>query len=202
WSTASSISSAMRRGLKTLRAKAPAVASADKREEGEFDIIARYFAPLANNPAALGLLDDAAVLSIPEGQELVPSCHTVIAGVHFLAGDPPDTIGYKALATSLSDLAAKGARPHIYLLSLTLPQRPSAEWLEAFASGLRGGQDESGIALVGGDTSATPGPLSITVTALGLLPQGEAVPRRRAFVGDTTCVIGTHGAAPLCPQRL
>jgi thiamine-monophosphate kinase len=187
----------MRRGPKTLRAKAPAVASDDERGQGEFDIIARYFAPLATNPAALGLLDDAAVLSIPEGQELVASCDTVIAGVHFLAGDPPDTIGHKALATSLSDLAAKGARPHIYLLSLALPQRPSADWLEAFASGLRGGQDESGIALVGGDTSATPGPLSITVTALGLLPQGEAVLRRGALVGDTLCVSGTIGDAAL-----
>ena len=76
---------------------------------GEFDIIARYFAPLATNPAALGLLDDAAVLSIPEGQELVATCDTIIAGVHFLPNDPPDTIGYKSLAVSLSDLAAKGA---------------------------------------------------------------------------------------------
>ena len=92
---------------------------------GEFDIIARFFAPLATNPAALGLLDDAAVLSIPEGQELVATCDTIVAGVHFLESDPPDTIGYKALAVSLSDLAAKGARPHVYLLSVALAERPS-----------------------------------------------------------------------------
>ena len=80
---------------------------------GEFEIIARYFAPLATNPAALGLLDDAAVLSIPEGQELVFTCDTITGGVHFLTNDPPDTVAYKAVAVSLSDLAAKGARPHV-----------------------------------------------------------------------------------------
>jgi thiamine-monophosphate kinase len=187
----------MRCARKTLRAKASAVASRGKRGEGEFDIIARYFAPLATNPAALGLLDDAAVLSIPEGQELVATCDTIIAGVHFLAEDPPDSIGYKALAVSLSDLAAKGARPHVYLLSVAFSEQPSATWLEAFASGLRVGQDESGIDLVGGDTSATPGPLAITVTALGMLPQGEAVLRRGAMAGDRLCVSGTIGDAAL-----
>jgi thiamine-monophosphate kinase len=164
---------------------------------GEFDIIARYFAPLATNPAALGLLDDAAVLSLPEGQELVATCDTVIAGVHFLAGDPPDTIGYKALAASLSDLAAKGARPHVYLLSVAFPKPPASAWLEAFASGIGAAQVESGIDLVGGDTSVTPGPLTITVTAVGMLPQGEAVLRRGAMVGDRLCVSGTIGDAAL-----
>ena len=117
----------MRRAQKNLRAKAPAMARSGKRGEGEFDIIARYFAPLATNPAALGLLDDAAVLSIPEGQELVATCDTIISGVHFLAEDPPDSIGYKALAVSLSDLAAKGARPYVYLLSVAFPERPSSD---------------------------------------------------------------------------
>ena len=102
---------------------------------GEFDIIARYFAPLATNPAALGLLDDAAVLSIPEGQELVATCDTITGGVHFLTNDPPDTIAYKAVAVSLSDLAAKGARPHVYLLSVAFPER----LLAALARGLRHG---------------------------------------------------------------
>ena len=197
----------MRRAQKNLRAKAPAMARSGKRGEGEFDIIARYFAPLATNPAALGLLDDAAVLSIPEGQELVATCDTIISGVHFLAEDPPDSIGYKALAVSLSDLAAKGARPYVYLLSVAFPERPSSAWLEALASGLRLGQDESGIDLVGGDTSATPGLLAITVTALGMLPQGEAVLRRGAMAGDRLCVSGAIGDAALglkllCEPRL
>ena len=170
----------------------------DQREGGgEFDIIARYFAPLATNPAALGLLDDAAVLSLPEGQELVATCDTIIAGVHFFTNDPPDTIAFKALATSLSDLAAKGARPHIYLLSVALPERPSPPWLEAFAMGLQAAQESSGIELVGGDTCATLGPLTITVTAIGMLPQGEAVLRRGAMAGDRLYVSGTIGDAAL-----
>ena len=104
----------------------------------------------------------------PEGQELVATCDTIVAGVHFLTDDPPDTIGYKALAVNLSDLAAKGARPYVYLLALALPDLPKPPWLEAFASGLRRLQEEAGIDLVGGDTCATLGPLTITITALGL----------------------------------
>jgi thiamine-monophosphate kinase len=165
--------------------------------EGEFDIIARYFAPLATNPAALNLLDDAAVLSLPESQEVVATCDTIIAGVHFLSDDPPDTIGHKALAVSLSDLAAKGARPHVYLLSLAFAERPLPTWLEDFAEGLKAAQEQAGIELVGGDTCATPGPLTLTVTALGMLPQGEAVLRRGAMAGDRLFVSGTIGDAAL-----
>jgi thiamine-monophosphate kinase len=164
---------------------------------GEFEIIARYFAPLATNPAALALRDDAAFMSVPEGQELVLTCDTIIDGVHFLAADPPSSIGHKALAVNLSDLAAKGARPHAYLLSLALPELPAASWLEGFAEGLRGLQEQSGIGLIGGDTSAIPGPLTITITALGLVPQGEAVLRRGALPGDLLCVSGTIGDAAL-----
>jgi thiamine-monophosphate kinase len=173
----------------------------DERDQsgncGEFEIISRYFSPLATNPAALGLLDDAAVLSIPEGQELVATCDTITGGVHFLINDPPDTIAYKALATSLSDLAAKGARPYVYLLSVAFGERPLPPWLEAFAMGLQAAQEESGIDLVGGDTCATLGPLTVTVTAIGLLPQGEAVLRRGAMAGDRICVSGTIGDAAL-----
>jgi thiamine-monophosphate kinase len=189
----------MRNGRKNSPVRGPAVPDGRGKSDGggEFDIIARYFAPLATNPAALGLLDDAAVLSIPEGQELVATCDTIIAGVHFLPNDPPDTVGYKALSVSLSDLAAKGARPHVYLLSVALPDLPKPPWLEAFASGLGAAQEESGIDLVGGDTCATPGPLSVTVTAIGVLPQGEAVLRRGAMAGDRICVSGTIGDAAL-----
>jgi len=189
----------MRNGRKNSPVSGPAVPNgAGKRGNGgEFEIIARYFAPLATNPAALGLLDDAAVLSIPEGQELVATCDTIIGGVHFLTSDPPDTIAYKALAVSLSDLAAKGARPHVYLLSVAFGERPLPPWLEAFAMGLQAAQEESGIDLVGGDTCATLGPLTVTVTAIGLLPQGEAVLRRGAIAGDRLYVSGTIGDAAL-----
>jgi thiamine-monophosphate kinase len=169
----------------------------DRGPLGEFEIIARYFAPLATNPAALALLDDVAVLSLPEGHELVVTCDTIVEGVHFLAGDPPDSIGHKALAVNLSDLAAKGARPHAYLLSLALPEPPSAAWLEAFTNGLRKLQEQAEVDLVGGDTSAIPGPLTISITALGYVPQGRAVLRREAVAGDRLYVSGTVGDANL-----
>jgi thiamine-monophosphate kinase len=164
---------------------------------GEFDIIAKYFAPLATDAAALGLRDDAAVLRPPEGQEIVLSCDTIVEGVHFLPDDPPESIGHKALAVNLSDLAAKGAKPYVYLLVLCLPREPSAPWLEAFASGLHELQESAGICLVGGDTTATPGPLSVTVTVLGLVPHGHAVLRLGAKQRDRLYVSGTIGDAHL-----
>jgi thiamine-monophosphate kinase len=172
----------------------------DNKREGrlsEFSLIARYFAPLATAPEALGLRDDAAVIALPDGQELVVSCDTIVEGVHFLGDDPAETIGHKALAVNLSDLAAKGARPYAYLLALTLPNEPSAQWLEKFTAGLRALQEEADIALVGGDTTRGSGPLSLTITVLGLVPQGTSVPRRGAKAGDRVYVTGTIGDAYL-----
>jgi thiamine-monophosphate kinase len=163
----------------------------------EFELIARYFAPLATDAAALALRDDAAVLRPPEGQEIVLSCDTIVEGVHFLEDDPPESIAHKALAVNLSDLAAKGARPYVYLLALALPSEPPSSWLEAFALGLRKLQNRVGVALVGGDTTRIPGPLSITITALGLVPQGHAVLRLGAKRGDRLYLTGTIGDAYL-----
>ena len=168
-----------------------------KKRPGEFEIIARYFAPLATDTGALGLKDDAAVLMVTEGHELVVTCDTIVEGVHFLKDDPPDSVGHKALAVNLSDLTAKGSRGYAYLLSLALPPEVSADWLEGFASGLREIQDETGISLVGGDTTASPGPLTITITALGLVPQEQAVMRLGAKPGDQLYVSGTIGDACL-----
>ena len=123
---------------------------------GEFDMIARHFAPLATDVSALSLRDDAAVLRPPEGQEIVLTCDTIVEGVHFLKDDPAGSIGHKALAVNLSDLAAKGARPYVYLLALALPAKPDPAWLEAFASGLGALQSRVGASLVGGDTTRTP----------------------------------------------
>jgi thiamine-monophosphate kinase len=164
---------------------------------GEFGIIARYFAPLATDSAALGLRDDTAVLRPPEGQEIVLSCDTIVEGVHFRKDDPPDTIAHKALAVNLSDLAAKGARPYVYLLALSLPAEPPGDWLGGFADGLRALQERAGICLAGGDTTEAPGPVSITVTVLGLVPQGHAVLRHGAKPGDRLYVSGTIGDAHL-----
>ena len=165
---------------------------------GEFDIIARYFAPLATDSSALSLRDDAAVLRPPEGLEIVLSCDTVIEGVHFLSEDPPESVGHKALAVNLSDLAAKGARPYVYLLALSLASKQVADdWLEAFVAGLGALQRRSGISLAGGDTTRTPGPLCITITALGLVPHGHAALRHGAKRGDLLYVTGTIGDAHL-----
>jgi thiamine-monophosphate kinase len=169
---------------------------AKRRDLNEFGIIARYFAPLATDPAALGLLDDTAVLPTPDGQELIATTDTIIEGVHYLPGDPPDSIGHKALAVTLSDLAAKGARPYAYLLNLALPD-PSPAWLEGFAAGLAALQATVGTFLAGGDTTYTPGPPTISVTGLGLVAQGHAALRRGALAGDMLMVSGTIGDAYL-----
>jgi thiamine-monophosphate kinase len=173
-----------------------------ERGLGEFEIIARYFAPLATDSAALGLRDDAAVLVVTEGYELVASCDTLIEGVHFRAGDPPDTLGYKALAVNLSDLAAKGARGHAYLLALAVKHGTDPGWFEGFANGLRELQEATKTSLVGGDTTATPGPATITITALGLVTHGHAVLRHGAKPGDRLYVSGTIGDACLALRLL
>lgn len=164
---------------------------------GEFEIIARYFAPLATDAAALALRDDAAVLVVTEGYELVATCDTLIEGVHFLPDDPPDSVGHKALAVNLSDLAAKGARGHAYLLSLAVRRDTPPEWFESFAAGLCELQEATHISLVGGDTTATPGPPTITITALGLVAHGHAVLRHGAKKGDRLYVSGSIGDACL-----
>ncbi len=162
----------------------------------EADLITEFFAPLARYPGAFGLRDDAALIEVPPGG-LVLTADALVAGVHFLPNDPPDSIGHKALAVNLSDLAAKGARPFGYLMTLSLPGSPDRVWLRDFVTGLGALQDEAGIALLGGDTTATPGPLSVSITALGVTPNGEMVMRRGGRPGDTIYVTGTIGDAAL-----
>jgi thiamine-monophosphate kinase len=156
----------------------------------EFEIIARYFAPLAGE-GAFGLKDDAAVLSARAGHDLVVTTDTISEGVDFFAFDPPDTIAQKALRVNLSDLAAKGAEPASYLLNLTLPRTVTPHWLTGFAAGLAHDQETFGLSLLGGDTGA--GPLSIAVTAFGFVPHGKMVKRSGAKIGDAVYVTGTIG---------
>lgn len=158
----------------------------------EFEIIARYFAPLAGE-TAFGLKDDAALLPSRPGHELVVTTDTVTQGTDFFPFDPPDMVAQKALRVNLSDLAAKGAEPAFYLLNLTLPHKVTPDWLEAFACGLARDQQEFGISLLGGDTSASEGPLSVAVTAFGFVPQGKMVRRSGARVGDAVFVTGMIG---------
>lgn len=165
---------------------------------GEERLIERYFKPLAAGAAgAFGLGDDAAALTPPAGCDLVVTTDGVIAGVHFLAGDPPHSIARKALRINLSDLAAKGATPAGFLLSIALPKHTQESWIAAFAEGL--GQDirHYGCPLLGGDTDRTPGPLSISITAFGTVPHGAMVRRATAKPGDIIAVTGTIGDAAL-----
>ena len=167
----------------------------------EFALIRRYFEPLATAPAALGLADDAAVLGLDPGFELVVTTDTIIAGVHFLADDPADTLGHKLLAVNLSDLAAMGAEPLAYLLSVALPRHWPADacraWLAAFTQGLGALQRAEGVALIGGDTVAAPGDLVLGLTALGRAPAGRALRRSGARPGDDVWVSGTIGDGAL-----
>ena len=165
---------------------------------GEGDIIQRFFAPLAANaPGAFGLRDDAACLTPPQGHDVIVSVDAVAAGVHFFADDTPADIGWKALAVNASDLIAKGADPYAYVMAVSFPKRPSDAWLAALASGLAEAQRAFGMTLVGGDTDARPGPITITITALGFVPTGRMVQRTTARVGDIIFVSGTLGDSAL-----
>ena len=159
----------------------------------EDEIIARIFAPIAG-PAALGLKDDAALLA-PQSAPLVVSTDMIVAGVHFFADDAPALIAKKALRVNLSDLAAKGAEPIGFLLGLALPADWTNDWLDAFAAGLAEDARAYGAPLIGGDTGATPGPLTISITALGRAPR--FVPRSGARPGDAIFVSGPIGDAAL-----
>jgi thiamine-monophosphate kinase len=162
----------------------------------EDDLIARFFAPLAG-PGGLGLTDDVALLAPPPGRDLVVTADALVAGVHFFPDDPPDAIAAKALRVNLSDLAAKGATPLGFLLSLALPRTAGADWLEAFARGLGEDARAYGCPLLGGDTVKTPGPLTLSITALGTVTPGRAPLRTSARAGDLLYVSGTIGDAAL-----
>jgi thiamine-monophosphate kinase len=163
---------------------------------GEADLIARYFAPLAG-PAGLGLRDDAALLRPPPGEDLVLTTDALVAGVHFLADDPPGAIARKALRVNLSDLAAKAARPLGFLLTLALPPDWREEWLSAFAEGLGADALAFNCPLVGGDTVKTPGPLTLSVTAIGSVQPGRMPRRTGVRPGDRLYVTGTIGNAAI-----
>jgi thiamine-monophosphate kinase len=163
---------------------------------GEDDLIARFFAPLAG-PDGLGLKDDVALLTPAAGRDLVVTTDALVAGVHFFADDPADAIARKSLRVNLSDLAAKGATPLGFLLSLALPKDWTAQWLEAFAGGLGDDARVYGCPLLGGDTVKTPGPLTLSITALGSVPSGRMAARTGVRPGHRLYVTGTIGDAAL-----
>jgi thiamine-monophosphate kinase len=166
-------------------------------ESAEDRLIARYFRPLAKHPGALGLVDDAAVIAPPPGCDLVLTTDGVISGVHVFPDDRPEDIGRKALRMNLSDLAAKGATPIGFLLSLALPSAIDEAWLAAFAGGLGEDAERYACPLLGGDTDRTPGPTSVSIAAFGAVPHGKMVRRSTAKPGDLIIVSGTIGDAAL-----
>jgi thiamine-monophosphate kinase len=160
---------------------------------GEFALIERIRARVASRPdVVLGIGDDAALLQVPEGMQLVLCTDTMVAGVHFPDDSAAQDIGWKALAVNLSDLAAMGAEPAWATLALTLPES-DPDWLDAFLDGFLELADANGIALVGGDT--TRGPLTITVATQGFVPAGLALRRDGAGFNDDVWVTGTIGDA-------
>lgn len=174
--------------------------SADKGAElsGEQRLIKDLFAPLSNGvPGAFALTDDAAVIAPGPGEEIVVTVDTVIEGRHYLPSDPLPGVAAKALRVNLSDLAAKGAEARFYLLSLAIPDHWGMEGVAAFAGGLKEDQTRYGVALLGGDTTRTPGPAVISITAFGAVPTGRMVRRAGAKPGEWVYVSGTIGDAVL-----
>jgi thiamine-monophosphate kinase len=161
---------------------------------GEFALIDRYFRACGARRAdvVVGVGDDAALMTVPEATELVAATDTLVAGVHFPHDSPAASIGHRALAVNLSDLAAMGARPAWALLALSLPQAQES-WLGEFAAGFDALARAHEVQLVGGDT--TRGPLCITVQLLGFVPRGTALKRSGGQPGDSLFVSGTPGDA-------
>src|SRR5260370_25938825 len=135
-------------------------------------LIATYFRPIATHPGAFGLLDDAAAIAPPPGCDLVLKTDGIVAGTHFFPDDPPDTVAKKALRVNLSDLAAKGARPLGFLLTLVLPPEIGDAWLAPFARGLGAAADHFACPLVSGDTDRTARQLTIPTAVLAAVPHG------------------------------
>ncbi|CAN5402766.1 thiamine-phosphate kinase [soil metagenome] len=168
------------------------------RRIGEFELIARYFAPLAEGFAgAGGLQSDNAFLAADARHDLVVKTDMVVAGVHFLADEKPELVAARALRVCLSDLAAGGATPYAYQLGLSLTRDWTERWVAGLARGLAADQRRFGIVLCGGDTTGTPGPTTISITAFGKVARGKGLGRNGARAGDELWVSGTIGDAAL-----
>lgn len=171
---------------------------ARQRKTGESEIIRRFFAPLAvAEPGSFSLTDDAAVLDLEAGHRLVVTSDSIVAGVHFPRQTPPEAIAAKLLRVNLSDLAAMGAKPRAYTLSVALPEDVDTDWLGRFSDSLAAEQASFEVTLIGGDTVATPGPLTLNVCAMGTVAEGCELRRSTARPGDAVFVSGTIGDAAL-----
>ncbi len=173
------------------------VAARTSLASGEDRLIEKFFRPLARGAGAFDLEDDAAILTPPPGHDVVLKTDAIVGGVHFFPDDPPDAIGRKALRVNLSDLAAKGARPAGFLLTLGLPDRIGDDWLAEFARGLGEDVARYDCPLLGGDTVKCPDRVVVSIAAFGLVPQGSMVRRSGAKPSDLVLVTGTIGDAAL-----
>jgi len=164
----------------------------------EFSIIAKYFAPLSGGfGESFDLTDDAALIDVPPGQQLVLTKDMLVAGVHFFADDAADLIARKLLRVNISDLAGMGAAPVAYMLGFGVPANIDESWIRRFAEGLAEDQQEFDMTLLGGDSVATPNDLTLSLTAFGLVPSGQGLTRAGAQKGDAVYVTGTIGDAAL-----
>jgi len=169
-----------------------------RRRIGEFELIARYFAPLAKGFAgAGGLKSDNAFLAADPRHDLVVKTDMIVSGVHFLADEKPELVAARALRVCLSDLAAGGATPWVYQLALSLTRGWTERWVAGFARGLAADQRRFGVTLCGGDTTRTPGPTTVSITAFGRVARGKGLGRAGARAGDELWVSGTIGDAAL-----
>jgi thiamine-monophosphate kinase len=173
------------------------MSSDDDKMSAEDRLIARYFKPLATHPGALGLTDDAAFIAPPTGHDLVLTADGAIAGVHFFPEDDAGAVARKVVRMNLSDLAAKGAQPLGFLVSIALPRDLDLAWLERFVEGLRADAEAYACPVLGGDTDKTPGPISISISMVGAVPHGTMVRRAGAKPGDLVFVTGSIGDAAL-----
>jgi len=173
------------------------MAASDDRMSAEDRLIADFFKPIATHPGALALTDDAAFLTPAPGTDVVLKTDAIIGGVHFFPEDDARDVARKALRVNLSDLAAKGATPLGFLLSLALPKDIGADWLKRFALGLREDAEAYQCPLFGGDTDRTPGPVMVSVSMFGSVPSGKMVRRAGAKPGHRVFVTGTIGDAAL-----
>jgi thiamine-monophosphate kinase len=169
-----------------------------RRRSGEFELIERYFAPLARGfEGARALQSDNAYLAADRRHDLAVKTDTIVEGVHYLRDEKPGLVAARALRVCLSDLAAGGATPFSYQLSLSLNRDWKENWIAGFARGLAADQRRYRIVLSGGDTTQSPGPTTITVTAFGKVARGKGLGRDGARAGDELWVSGTIGDAAL-----
>lgn len=163
---------------------------------GEFDLISKYFRPLAG-PEGLGLIDDAACVKVSPQNDMIITKDILVECVHFRSDDPTELLAHKILAVNVSDCVAKGAKPTLYWLGLALPRDLNDDWLKSFSFGLKNAQSLFGCKLAGGDTSVTDGPLVISLTLIGTASTGQMITRSGAKAGDDIYVTGTLGDASL-----